>query len=41
MPTIAENVVAASQPLAAQAGLQMLKSGGNAVDADKQSVTEI
>ncbi len=27
------NVVAASQPLAAQAGLQALKAGGNAVDA--------
>ena len=32
-PVIAQNMVAASQPLAAQAGLQMLKRGGNAVDA--------
>ena len=33
MPVLAENVVATSQPLAAQAGLQMLYKGGNAVDA--------
>jgi gamma-glutamyltranspeptidase / glutathione hydrolase len=33
MPVFARNVVATSQPLAAQAGLQMLKKGGNAVDA--------
>jgi gamma-glutamyltranspeptidase / glutathione hydrolase len=33
MPVLAENVVATSQPLAAQAGLQMLSRGGNAVDA--------
>jgi gamma-glutamyltranspeptidase/glutathione hydrolase len=33
MPILAENVVATSQPLAAQAGLQMLLKGGNAVDA--------
>lgn len=32
-PVFARNVVAASQPLAAQAGLHMLRSGGNAVDA--------
>jgi gamma-glutamyltranspeptidase/glutathione hydrolase len=32
-PVLAKNVVATSQPLAAQAGLQMLASGGNAVDA--------
>jgi gamma-glutamyltranspeptidase/glutathione hydrolase len=33
MPVMARNVVATSQPLAAQAGLQMLAEGGNAVDA--------
>ena len=33
MPVLAGNVVATSQPLAAQAGLRMLLSGGNAVDA--------
>jgi gamma-glutamyltranspeptidase/glutathione hydrolase len=33
MPVLAKNVVATSQPLAAQAGLQMLARGGNAVDA--------
>jgi len=33
MPIMARNVVATSQPLAAQAGLEMLKKGGNAVDA--------
>jgi gamma-glutamyltranspeptidase/glutathione hydrolase len=33
MPVMARNVVATSQPLAAQAGLQMLQKGGNAVDA--------
>lgn len=33
MPVFAKNVVATSQPLAAQAGLQMLAKGGNAVDA--------
>ena len=30
-PLLAQNVVATSQPLAAQAGLQMLAGGGNAV----------
>ncbi len=33
MPVMARNVVATSQPLAAQAGLQMLLKGGNAADA--------
>jgi gamma-glutamyltranspeptidase/glutathione hydrolase len=33
MPVLAKNVVATSQPLAAQAGLSMLAKGGNAVDA--------
>ena len=33
VPVMARNVVAASQPLAAQAGLRMLLAGGNAVDA--------
>ena len=33
MPVLARNVVASSQPLAAQAGLRMMLKGGNAVDA--------
>jgi gamma-glutamyltranspeptidase/glutathione hydrolase len=33
MPVLAKNVVATSQPLAAQAGLQAMHRGGNAVDA--------
>ena len=32
-PLLARNIVATSQPLAAQAGLSMLAAGGNAVDA--------
>src|ERR671919_832873 len=32
-PLLAANVVSTSQPLAAQAGLQMLAAGGSAVDA--------
>ncbi len=32
-PLLARNVVATSQPLAAQAGLRMLLKGGNAIDA--------
>jgi len=32
-PVFARNVVATSQPLAAQAGLRVLQAGGNAVDA--------
>lgn len=33
MPVLANNIVATSQPLAAQAGLKMLQNGGNATDA--------
>lgn len=33
MPVMAKNIVATSQPLAAQAGIRMLLKGGNAVDA--------
>lgn len=32
-PVMARNVISTSQPLASQAGLQMLQAGGNAVDA--------
>jgi gamma-glutamyltranspeptidase/glutathione hydrolase len=32
-PVLARNVVATSQPLASQAGVAMLQSGGNAIDA--------
>lgn len=33
VPLLARNIVATSQPLAAQAGLRMLLQGGNAIDA--------
>ena len=33
MPVFAQNAVATSQPLAAQAGLSMIQRGGNAIDA--------
>ena len=33
VPVMARNIVATSQPLASQAGLQMIMRGGNAVDA--------
>ena len=33
MPVMAKNIVATSQPLAAQAGLRMLLNGGTAIDA--------
>ena len=32
-PVLAQNIVSTSQPLAAQAGLQMLAAGGSAIDA--------
>src|ERR1051325_3562400 len=41
MPVLARNVVATSQPLAAQAGLAMLMKGGNAVDAILATATTL
>jgi gamma-glutamyltranspeptidase/glutathione hydrolase len=35
IPLLARNVVATSQPLAAQAGLRMMLKGGKAVDGSK------
>ncbi len=32
-PVVARNVVASSQPLAVEAGVRALRSGGNAIDA--------
>ena len=32
-PVLAQNIVATSHPLAAQAGIQMIAKGGNAIDA--------
>src|SRR5438477_3617653 len=41
MPVLAKNVIATSQPLAAQAGLAMLAQGGNAVDAGLAAATTL
>ncbi|WP_425033035.1 hypothetical protein [Pelagibacterium sp.] len=40
-PVMAQNIVATSQPLAVQAGLQMLERGGNAMDAALAAATTL
>src|SRR3954466_4408020 len=40
-PLLSQNVVSTSQPLAAQAGLQMLAAGGSAVDAILATATTL
>ena len=40
MPIFADNVVATSQPLAAIAGLSIIKAGGNALEIAEQAKKE-